>query len=92
MFTKGIPHDIDHLGQVDPQYGGVVTDVNQLLTGTRFFVCNGAWYGGITEKDGQRYVAAYDAPFDDTNKHHIRPVNVVALTGCSILAIDILKS
>lgn len=42
MFTKGIPHDIDHLGQVDPQYGGVVTDVNQLPTGARFFVRNEA--------------------------------------------------
>jgi len=92
MFTKGIPHDATHLGQIDPQYGGIVTDVNQLPTGARFFVRNGAWYGEITEKDGQRYVAAYDAPFDDVDKRHIRPVNVVALTGCSILAIDILKS
>lgn len=92
MFTKGIPHDINHLGQVDPQYGGIVTDIAKLPTGTRFFVRNGAWYGEITEKADQRYVSTYAADFSDVDKHHIKPVNVVALSDYSILAINILNA
>lgn len=35
------------LGQPDPDYGGILTDVSTFPVGTTFYVCNGNWIGEI---------------------------------------------
>lgn len=38
------------------RYGGTTTVMNTLPVGTSFYVCNGAWDGMITEKDGVKHI------------------------------------
>lgn len=38
------------------KYGGTTTIMSTLPVGTSFYVCNGAWNGMITEKDGIKHI------------------------------------
>lgn len=46
----------ENLGKTDPQYGGVLTDLDKLPIGTKFYVHNGGWEGEIIEIKGVRCV------------------------------------
>ena len=48
------------LGQRDPIYGGIITDISALPTGTEFFVKNGFWNGKIVEIAGKRLLEIHD--------------------------------
>lgn len=41
MTRNGIPYTFANLGNTDPWYGGVLTDVSRLPVGTEFLVRNG---------------------------------------------------
>ena len=47
------------IGDIDPAYGGVITDVSSLPVGSKFFCTNGCWTGKIIEADGVKYVENY---------------------------------
>ena len=49
-----LPVDIE--GGKDSKYGGIITDINKLPVGTKFFVCNGAWYGTICQDKEGKYI------------------------------------
>lgn len=46
----------DYYGNPDPEYGGVLTDLRTLSTGTEFHVANGWWTGQKLEGD---YILIY---------------------------------
>lgn len=35
----------DYYGNSHPEYGGILTDLQELPVGTKFFVANGLWEG-----------------------------------------------
>ena len=41
----------DYYGNSDPKYGGILTDLRTLETGTEFHVANGWWTGEKLEGD-----------------------------------------
>ena len=61
----------DYYGNSDPKYGGILTDLYNLLVGTKFFVTNGLWEGEKLEGD----CILVHAPGEDrkiklTDEHH----------------------
>ena len=61
----------NYYGEPDPDYGGRLTDLRTLPTGTKFFVANGWWEGEKLEGD---YILVY-APdgkqiTELTDEHH----------------------
>lgn len=50
--------------KTDTEYTGI--DLRTLPDGTSFFVKNGAWFGSIFSKEGQKYVHV-----DEMNKDHL---------------------
>ena len=38
-------------GNLDKQYGGIITDICKLPVGTKFYVRNGCWSGSICEDE-----------------------------------------
>lgn len=90
-MTKSIAYVPENLGKTDPQYGGVLTDVNTLPVGTQFFVCNGCWWGEIREENGARVLDAYSASLYEVGLFGLNPVSTTVLTEPHILAIKIEK-
>lgn len=82
-----IEYSKENLGKHDPQYGGVLTELSTLTTGTTFFVCNGCWEGEITLlENGVKAVKAYRTGISGRNR---KPVNVTPLSnGDDILALS----
>lgn len=84
----------ENLGQTDPVYGGVLTDISELPDGTTFYVRNGAWYGKILIIDGVKHVQSSSYAYDDpSNKSKRTPVplwpagsenNILALSDIKI--------
>jgi hypothetical protein len=64
------------------RYGGITTFVNNLDVGTKFYVCNGAWYGEIVLKDGKKFVLVEGDSLE----------NAMEVTNDNILDIKIIKS
>lgn len=54
MNDTGYPLEL--LGERDTKYGGTITDVTKLSVGTKFFVCNGGWYGSICQDENCKYI------------------------------------
>ena len=44
-------------GKRDHKYGGIITDITKLPVGTKFYVCNGCWYGTICEGNDGKYIS-----------------------------------
>lgn len=63
------------------QYGGTPTLMNTLSVGTKFYVCNGAWNGTITEKDGIKHVKVdafedREIPLTGDNENYMLDINI----------------
>ncbi len=68
------------------QYGGTPTLMNTLPVGTKFYVCNGAWNGTITEKNGIKHVKVdafedREIPLTGDNEDYMLDINIEEKRG-----------
>lgn len=69
-------------GSIDPQYGGVITDISTLPAGTTFFVTNGCWKGQIVEKNGALHVMVMNDPHEiSANRRRVKQLTKLYPTG-----------
>lgn len=54
----------------------VPMSINELPPGTCFYVINGAWYGKIIARDGERYVLAYDAAPEFSSRKPVSRIRI----------------
>lgn len=65
------------------QYGGTTTVMSALPVGTSFYVCNGAWDGMITEKDGVKHlkiIGGKEFPLTGERASHTLDINILEST------------
>lgn len=74
--------DTRKIGSIDPQYGGVITDISALPAGTTFFVTNGCWTGQIVEKHGALHVMVMNDPHEiSANRRRVKQLTKLYPAG-----------
>lgn len=63
------------IGETDPQYGGVVTDIRTLPDMTAFYVCNGSWTG-TKMPDNTVYINELDEYIPITNNNAVLSIAI----------------